>query len=105
MQKGLNFLKDQEQESEIEVKRLITSKGEIIKYMADGNFIIYYIDGTITRSDKRRGVWHTTNPRGVVRSRKIKTRIVFDDQRRLEVNKKIDPETNASLLIREDGVL
>jgi len=55
----------------VEVKRVITTDGVIIKHMADGNFIIYYTDGTLTYSDKRKGIWYTINPKGVKRIRKL----------------------------------
>jgi hypothetical protein len=73
--------------------------------MGDGNFIIYFKDGSITSSDKRRGIWYTINSKGVKRIRKIKDRIIYDDLQRLKIETKIDPETNAKLQIREDGVL
>ena len=73
--------------------------------MADGNFVIYYGDGAITYSDKRRGIWYTINAAGVKRVRRVKDRIVQDEMERLKIDTKIDPETNAKLQIREDGVL
>jgi hypothetical protein len=38
----------------------------------DGNMAIYYADGTVTLTDKRKGVWFTTNVKGVKRIRKLK---------------------------------
>lgn len=103
--KGNNLVQDNTAESQIEVKRLITTDGVIIKYMADNNFIIYYPDGSLTYSDKRKATWYTVNPKGVKRVRKITDGIVKDEVTRLKIQTKIDPETNASLKIREDGVL
>jgi len=99
------LVKDEQNEAQTELHRIITTSGEIIKYMADGNFIIYYIDGSITYTDKRRGVWYTINSAGVKRIRKIKDRIIQDDTVKLRIDTKVDPETNAILKIREDGVL
>ena len=62
-------------------------------------------DGTITKTDHRRGIWTTTNSVGVVRQRNLRTGIVKDDIARLQINKKVDPETGATLNIREDGFL
>lgn len=73
--------------------------------MADGNFIIYFSDGALTYSDKRKGTWYTINPVGVKRIRKEKDGIVTDEVQRLKIETKIDPETSAELKIREDGVL
>ena len=73
--------------------------------MADGNVIVYYSDGSITQTDKRRGIWYTVNAVGVRRVRKLKGRIVSDEENSLKARVKVDPETNATLKIREDGVL
>lgn len=103
--KGSNLIRDSQAEESIETERVITTNGEIIRKMADGNFMIYYSDGTITKTDKRRGTWYTVNPVGVRRVRKLKGRIVTDEETRLQTRVKVDPETNATLKIREDGVL
>ena len=89
----------------VEKKRVITTNSEVIRYLDDDNFIIYYPDGTITSSDKRRGIWYTTNSLGVKRTRKIKDGIILDDEERLRIEQKVDPETNAILQTREDGLL
>ena len=67
--------------------------------------VIYFADGTITQTDKRKGVWYTTNVKGVKRVRKFKDNLVYDEPRRYKIQEKIDPETNAVIQIREDGVL
>ena len=103
--KGGHLLQDSKTEEQIETQRLITTNNEIIKKMADGNLIIYFSDGSITSSDKRRGIWYTVNAQGVKRIRKLKGRIVTDVETRLKTQTKVDPETNATLKIREDGVL
>ena len=46
--KGNNLVYDQPNDSEVELQRLITTDGEVIKFMADGNTIIYFSDGSIT---------------------------------------------------------
>jgi hypothetical protein len=103
--KGNSMVQDSELESKIENQRVITVNGEIIRYMADGNFIIYYSDGTLTYSDKRKGIWYTVNASGVRRVRRVKDRTIADDMTPLKIDTKIDPETNATVKIREDGVL
>jgi len=62
-------------------------------------------DGTITKTDHRRGTWTTTNAIGVVRERNLRTGVVKDEVARLQINKKVDPETGAVVNIREDGLL
>jgi hypothetical protein len=69
--KGNNLVQDQLPDNLVEIKRIITTNGEIIKHMADGNFIIYFPNGTLTYSDKRRGIWYTINQHGVKRNRKV----------------------------------
>ena len=103
--KGNTLTSSKPTEAQVELHRVITTEGEIIKQMADGNLIIYQEDGTLTYSDKRRGLWYTINPHGVKRVRKVKGRIVSDEMRKLKIETKVDPETNATLKIREDGVL
>jgi hypothetical protein len=103
--KGNNLVQDQLPDNLVEQHRIITTNGEIIKQMGDGNFLIYFSDGTLTYSDKRKGIWYTINPFGVKRVRKEKDGIVTDEVQRLKIETKIDPETSATLKIREDGVL
>lgn len=103
--KGNTLTSSKPTDAQVELHRVITTEGEIIKQMADGNLIIYQEDGTLTYSDKRRGLWYTINPHGVKRVRKVKGRIVSDEMRKLKIETKVDPETNATLKIREDGVL
>ena len=66
---------------------------------------IFYPDGTITTTDKRKGAWFTVNPKGVKRVRKLQDNLVYDEPRRLRINEKVDPETSAHIKVREDGVL
>lgn len=47
--------------------------------MADGNLIIYFSDGALTYSDKRKGIWYTINQNGVKRVRKEKDGLVSDE--------------------------
>jgi hypothetical protein len=103
--KGNTLIEDQMTDSQVELQRVITTNGEIIKQMADGNFIIYFSDGSLTYSDKRKGLWYTINPAGVKRVRKIKDGVISDEMQKLNIQTKVDPETNATLKIREDGVL
>ena len=88
-----------------EKSRLITRNGQIIRYFLDGNMQIFYPDGTITTTDKRKGAWFTVNPKGVKRVRKLQDNLVYDEPRRLRINEKVDPETSAHIKVREDGVL
>ena len=84
---------------------MITRSAQVIRHLKDGNQVIYFPDGTITVTDHRRGIWRTTNHLGVVRERHLRTGVVKDDMQRLVTHEKIDPETNAVVEIREDGLL
>jgi hypothetical protein len=88
-----------------EVMREITRQGSLIRHLQDGNKIIYLSDGTITKSDIRRGIWTTTNPAGVVRERNVRNNSCKDQETRLKIHEKVDPETSAVVAIREDGLL
>lgn len=88
-----------------ECYRVMTRDSVVIKHMADKNVIMYFADGTITESNHVRGIWTTTNCHGVRRIRKVKGAVVYDKEAKLQISKKIDPETNAEIEIREDGVL
>ena len=96
----------QDENAEVEeTMRTVTRAGSLIRYLKDGNQIIYLRDGTITKTDHRRGIWTTINDKGVVRERNLRTGVVRDDINRLQVNRKTDPETAAVLYVREDGFL
>lgn len=77
----------------------------MIKSLKDDNRIIYFPDGSITKTDHRRGIWRTTNIHGVVRERNLRQNSVRDLKQRLAIITKIDPESNAIVEIREDGFL
>jgi hypothetical protein len=46
---------------------------------------IYYPDGTVTITDKRKGVWYTINTVGIKRVRKLKDNLVYDEPKRLKI--------------------
>ena len=78
-----------------EKSRVITRNGQVIRYFLDGNMQILYPDGTITTTDKRKGVWFTVNTKGVKRVRKLKDNQVYDEPKRMKISEKVDPETSA----------
>jgi hypothetical protein len=90
---------------EEDVSRLVTRSGIIVRTMKDDNKVIYFTDGTITKTDHRRGIWRTTNAKGVVRERNLRMNTVTDLKQRLKTVTKVDPETSAVVEIREDGLL
>jgi len=49
---------------------------------------IFYPDGTITTTDKRKGVWFTVNSLGVKRVRKLQDNLVYDEPKRLKITEK-----------------
>lgn len=62
-------------------------------------------DGTITKTDHRRGIWTTINPLGIMRERNLRTQLITDHVEHLSSQQKIDPETGALITIREDNFL
>jgi hypothetical protein len=58
--------------------RTVTREGALIRQLVDGNQVIYLRDGTVTRTDHRRGIWTTVSPSGVVRERNLRTGVVKD---------------------------
>lgn len=55
--------------SEIEVKRIISGKGSVIRYMKDGSVWIYYANGNTSYTLGRNSPWITTNNKGLRKSR------------------------------------
>ena len=92
-------------DSEQEIMRTVTRDGACILHLEGGNQIIYLRDGTITEINHRKGVWKTTNALGIIRERNVRTGVIRDVGARLQINKRVDPETGAVLGIREDGLL
>jgi hypothetical protein len=70
--KKSSVLQEERTEDEVEVSRTVTRQGVVIKCLKDENRIIYFPDGSITKTDHRRGVWRTTNIHGVVRERNLR---------------------------------
>ncbi|EGR34511.1 hypothetical protein IMG5_009200 [Ichthyophthirius multifiliis] len=90
--------------TETEVKRMITGKGSVIKYMKDGSTIILYANGNTSFSQQKNGIWITTNNKGFrkVKNNKDNTEIPFQ---KLNIQEKIDPELCCKIIIREDQTL
>jgi len=87
------------------MRTVTRDEGSVIRYFKDGNQIIYFKDGTITSTDHRRGIWTTINAKGVTRERNVRSKIVKDEIYHLNSQRKVDPETMAVVVIREDGFL
>ena len=103
--KKTSVLANDTSEEKTETMRVVTRQAQVIRHLSDGNQVIYFPDGTITATDHRRGIWRTTNHLGVVRERSVRTGVVKDEVARLSIHEKVDPETNAVVQIREDGLL
>lgn len=87
----VNPYEDGSELSEIEISRVITGKGSVIRYMKDGSIMILYANGNVA-INKRNGLWITTNNKGLRRAKRIK------DGHEYEVDpipcaKRTDPET------------
>ena len=103
--KKTSVLANDTSDEKTETMRVVTRQAQVIRHFSDGNQVIYFPDGTITATDHRRGIWKTTNHLGVVRERNVRTGVVKDEMARLSIHEKVDPETNAVVQIREDGLL
>ena len=88
-----------------EIMRMITRQGVVIKKLADQSQVLYYQDGSITEIDTRHGKWKNTNAKGIIRERNLRNKSSTDQVRRLTFHTKIDPEENATVSVREDGLL
>ena len=83
--KKFSVLQEERFEEVSEVSRTVTRAGVIIRTLKDDNRVIYFPDGTITKTDHRRGIWKTTNILGVVRERNVRLNSVKDLKNRLKV--------------------
>lgn len=88
-----------------EVSRMVTRECVIIKTLKDENKVMYFPDGTITHTDLKHGVWRSINPKGVYRERNVRANTAFDTKGKYRSVTKVDPESNATVEIREDGLL
>lgn len=100
-----SVLQEEHQDGCQEVSRLVTRQAVVIKTLKNDNKVIYFPDGTITTIDKKKGIWQTTNIKGVVRSRVLKNHEISDQRQKLQTQTKTDPENGAVVDIREDGLL
>mmetsp|Transcript_30767 Transcript_30767/g.30254 ORF Transcript_30767/g.30254 Transcript_30767/m.30254 type:complete len:391 (+) Transcript_30767:115-1287(+) len=66
---------------------------------------IYSPVGNVTKVDRRKGIWETVNNKGIKRIRKVKGNVVYDETKKISISVREDPETRATITIRQDGVL
>lgn len=97
----INPTENNQQNSAIEVKRITTGKGSVIKYMKDGSIIVLYANGNIQYMQARSNYWITVNNKGLRKQRNIKTgeEIELDP---IPAAKRTDPESGSKIIIRDD---
>jgi hypothetical protein len=61
------------------MRTVTRDEGSVIRYLKDGNQIIYFKDGTITKTDHRRAIWTTINSKGIIRERNARSKVVKDE--------------------------
>lgn len=90
--------------SEVEVKRIVTGKGSVIKYMQDGSIVILYANGNISQSQQRNGIWITVNNKGLRKCRNTRdgTETELDA---VPCARRTDPEQGSKIIIRSDQTL
>ncbi|EAR91082.3 hypothetical protein TTHERM_00430030 (macronuclear) [Tetrahymena thermophila SB210] len=87
--------------SETEIKRIITGKGSVIKYMKDGSISVLYANGNVSFCQQRNGIWITTNNKGLRKLRNTKDG-TETEQDHVPCAKRIDPESGSKIIIRGD---
>lgn len=85
--------------SEVELRRIITGKGSVIKYMKDSSIIVLYANGNT--SINHHGVWITTNNKGLRKTRNTRdgTEAEYES---IPCARRTDPESKCKIIIRGD---
>ncbi|CAI2364424.1 unnamed protein product [Moneuplotes crassus] len=108
-QKTVDLPYNHTNESEIELKRLITKHGTVLRYMKDKSIQLLFSNGNYSVYSPKDKVWTKINNSGEKSMHYIDnetgkvSKIVKCEP--LTVEENIDPETNQLVLIRSDGVM
>jgi len=97
----INPYEEAKPNSEIELKRIITGKGSVIKYMKDGSLIILYANGNISYSQQRNGIWITINNKGLRKCRNSREGSESELDA-IPCARRTDPEQGSKIIIRSD---
>lgn len=86
----------------VEVDRLITKEGVVIRQIANRDAELLFPDGVRATFSKENLEWIVTNNKGMQRALKNG---VFRDLKKIPCAKETDSETGARMMIREDEVI
>jgi hypothetical protein len=108
-QKIVDITHDAIDDSKIEMKRVISKHGTVIRYMKNKSIQILFANGNFSVFDQKNKTWTKTKNSGERAVHKIDPEsnkvIEMTDIEPLEVKQSIDPETNQNVEIRSDGVM
>ncbi|KRX02221.1 hypothetical protein PPERSA_04843 [Pseudocohnilembus persalinus] len=91
--------------SQIEVQRIISGKGSVIRYMKDGSIHVYYANGNTSYTQGKSFPWITTNNKGLRKSRSKNQERVEEQHDSINCAKRTDPQSGAKIIIREDETI
>jgi len=108
-QKIVGLPQEEHDISQIEVKRVITKHGTVVRYMKNEGIQILMANGNYSVYNPKNSTWIKTNNSGERKEYKISPEtgktISVTEIDPLRVEHKIDPETNTNVLIRSDKVM
>ena len=98
-----------ENKKEIEVKRVITKTGTVIRYMKNEGIQLLFANGNYSVFDPKSCSWIKTKNDGTRKEYKIESAtgkvLAVTEIEPLSIKETIDPETNINVLVRSDGVM
>lgn len=108
-QKQVDVVHEIKDKSQIEVKRVITKHGTVIRYMKNGSIQLLLANGNYSIYDSNENTWTKTNnsgDRSVYKMDKHTGKVISVTQiEPLAIENNIDPETNTNVYIRADKVM
>lgn len=88
--------------SEVELKRIVTGRGSVIKYMKDGSITVLYANGNVSTAQSRTANWITTNNKGLRKLRHARDG-TESEQEAVPCARRTDPESGCKIIIRGDS--
>lgn len=96
-------------EGAIEMRRMVTKQGTVIRHMKNNNIQLLFSNGNFSLYDSRAKTWTKTKNSGERSLNKLDPDtgkvISITELEPLSVENRIDPETNQNVMIRSDGVM
>lgn len=108
-QKIVDLAHDVQDKSEVEMKRIITKNGTVIRYMKNGNIQLLFANGNYSIFNSKANTWEKVNndcQRSLHQLDADTGKVIsITELEPLEGTSNIDPETNQKVNIRSDGVM